>query len=332
MHTQNQSWLFTFILFLIIPVIGLAQSVNPEDSTGLPGDHFSLEGALDLFKKAASPEDFEKRLNTESNYVNNLDLNEDGEIDYIRVIDHRDGDLHAIVLQVPVSAEESQDVAVIEIEKQGPEEAILQIVGDEDLYGESRIVEPFEEEVQRGGRGPSADMKIYRLVVNVWAWPTVRFVYRPSYVVWVSPFRWGYYPNWWRPWRPRPWRAFSVRHVHYRTSYHVVRTHRVVRAHKIYTPRRKSSTIVRTRTTTRVAAQGRNGQVKAAKKTTTTKATVRNGNRRAAASRTTTRTGVRTNRGTATRKTTTTRAAKAGKGGRAVGRKKTTKVRRKKNG
>ena len=79
----------------------------------------SLEAAIELFKKSDSPEDFEKRLNSENNDVNNLDLNEDGEIDYIRVVDNSAGDVHALVLQVAVSEKESQDVAVIEIEKQG---------------------------------------------------------------------------------------------------------------------------------------------------------------------------------------------------------------------
>jgi hypothetical protein len=121
-----------------------AQSEMEADSTGLPGDNFSLEAAIELFKKSDSPEDFEKRLNSEGNDVNNLDLNEDGEIDYIRVVDNMEGDVHALALQVAVSEKESQDVAVIEIEKQGAENAILQIVGDEELYGEQTIAEPFE--------------------------------------------------------------------------------------------------------------------------------------------------------------------------------------------
>ncbi|MBC7777471.1 MAG: hypothetical protein H7246_18710, partial [Phycisphaerae bacterium] len=118
--------LFSYPLF--------AQSNMESDSTGLPGDNFSLEAAIELFKKSNSPEDFEKRLNSENNDVNNLDLNEDGDIDYIRVVDNTEGDVHALVLQVAVSEKESQDVAVIEIEKQGNENAILQIIGDEELY------------------------------------------------------------------------------------------------------------------------------------------------------------------------------------------------------
>ncbi|MBK7871008.1 MAG: hypothetical protein IPJ74_10115 [Saprospiraceae bacterium] len=253
----------------------LAQEVDPADSTGFPGDHFSLEGAIELFKKQNPLEDFEKLLNTEGSNVNNLDLNEDGEIDYIRVVDNMDGDVHAIVLQVPVSASESQDIAVIEIEKQGSEEAILQIIGDEDIYGEQVIVEPFEEEVNTKGKGPTMDDEIARVVVNVWGWPSVRFVYAPGYRVWVSPYRWSYYPTWWRPWRPHPWRTFHVNVRPFHRHHHVVTTHRVVRAHKVYAPRRTSSKVVHTRTT---VVKGKRGNVVGKRTTKTTKVTGKRGN------------------------------------------------------
>jgi len=50
------------------------QAIFPADSTGLPGDTISWKVAPELFKKSASPEEFEKLLNTEGNGVNNLDL------------------------------------------------------------------------------------------------------------------------------------------------------------------------------------------------------------------------------------------------------------------
>lgn len=123
-------------------------------SRGLPGDHFSLQGALAaLSKKASSPEDFEKLRNASDANVNNLDLDEDGDVDYIRVVDNMDGDVHAIVLQVAVSETESQDIAVIEIEKQDGEKAILQIVGDEDIFGEQVIYEPYVRYCAIEGKG-----------------------------------------------------------------------------------------------------------------------------------------------------------------------------------
>lgn len=291
------------LAFLLFATTLRAQDTDSADSTGLPGDHFSLEGALELFKKAASPEDFEKLLNAENNNVNNLDLNEDGETDYIRVVDNMDGDVHAIVLQVPVSETESQDVAVIEIEKQGADQAILQILGDEDIFGKQVIVEPFDEEAKSNGRGgPSAEYEMARVVVNVWLWPSVRYVYRPGYTVWVSPWRWSYYPSFWKPWRPRPWHTFYVGARPYRGYYHPVTVHRVVRAHTVYVPRRTSSKVVHTKTTvikkspgrkTAVATQktttvrGRNGNVQAQRKTTTVKG--KNGNVKAKKSTTTVR-------------------------------------------
>jgi hypothetical protein len=249
-----------------------AQEAAP-DSTGLPGDNFSLEGALELFKKAKSPEDFEKMLNAEDSKVNNLDLNEDGEIDYIRVIDNVAGDVHALVLQVLVSADESQDIAIIEIEKQGDENAILQIVGNEEIYGEQVIAEPFEEEKLKNGKnnGPAVQRAPIRVVVNVWFWPGVRFMYAPAYTVWVSPWRWRVYPTWWRPWRPHPYRRYYAYTHPWRAHCHVVHTHRVVRAHAVYTPHRRTSKVVHTRTTTVVAKRGKNGTTVAKRTTTTTR-------------------------------------------------------------
>lgn len=262
---------WSLLLFIFLSAQTLyAQDTEPADSTGLPGDNFSLEGALDLFKQSDSPEDFEKRLNAPDNDVNNLDLNEDGKVDYVRVMDQMDGEVHAIVLQVPVNGDESQDVAVIELEKTGAESAILQIIGDEDIYGKQVIAEPYEEEVKKNGRnGPSPTLAPVRIVVNVWLWPAVRYVYRPAYVAYVSPWRWGLYPTWWRPFRPHPWRAFHVRVRPHRVHYHVVSTHRVVHAHKIYAPRRTHSTVVHTRTVTHVSKGGKHGGTHVTKTKTT---------------------------------------------------------------
>jgi len=253
-----------------------------QDSTGLPGDNFSLQGALEMFKKANSIEEFEKLINTQDNNVNNLDLNEDGDIDYIRVIGKKEGDVHAFVLQVPISENENQDIAVIELEKTGKETAMLQIVGDEDIYGEQTIVEPADEEESEKGEGADSEYFISKkaaVVVNVWLWPSVRFVYRPGYVVWVSPWRWKVYPGWWRPWRPLTWRVFHPLRWHYHHHFAVVHTHRVVHAHRIYTPVRATSVTVtkrhsanvkhyRTTRSTTIKTNKGNVKVKTTKRTT----------------------------------------------------------------
>ncbi|MDQ3109169.1 MAG: hypothetical protein M3R17_04675 [Bacteroidota bacterium] len=216
-----------------------AKAIEENDSLGLPGDNLDLFGVLELFKQSSSLEDFEKKINDPANEVNDLDLNNDENVDYIRVIDQREGDAHAIILQVPVSATESQDVAAIEIEKTGADAADLQIVGDEELYGADYIVEVKEEtksgaEARWQGFSPVA-------VVNVWLWPSVRFIYAPAYVVWVSPYRWAYYPVYWKPWRPVGWRIHRARVVRYHMHYGYAHHHRMARAHVCYHNHRVAS-------------------------------------------------------------------------------------------
>jgi hypothetical protein len=229
------------LLFVIVTLPAISQTITAADSTGLPGDNFSLEGALELFKKSTSPEEFEKMLNSEESKVNNLDLNGDGETDYINVIDQTKKGSHAFVLQVAVNENEKQDIAVIELEKIGNDKAVAQIVGDEDMYGEQTIVEPTEEVVTNAGTSRQ------EVVVNVWTWPSVRYVYGPGYGVWASPYRWRAYPGWWRPWRPIGYRTFYTYRAPYRNRYVVVSNHRVVRAHRVYAPHRVTSVAVHTR-------------------------------------------------------------------------------------
>lgn len=240
-----------FATLLLIAASSLTLLSQNVDSTGLPGDHFSLSGALDLLKQSDNPEEFEKALNTESNYVNNLDLNADGEIDYIRVIDHMDEDAHAIVLQAIVGENDAQDVAVVEIEKTAENEAVLQIIGDEDIYGEEVLFEPYEEEKGKGGPNPQYGQ--LRVVVNVWLWPSVRYIYRPGYLAWVSPWKWMQYPRWWRPWRVHPLHWLTGVRPKYHIHYHLVNVHRVGRAHRIYTTRRTTSVIVHNRYHNRIS-------------------------------------------------------------------------------
>jgi hypothetical protein len=253
---------FRFLLIVMTIISSMANAQEDADSTGLPGDHFDLYGALEMFKQAKSIEAFEQAINSQDNKVNNIDLNEDGNVDYVRVIDNYDKNTHAFVLQVPVSDKENQDIAVIELEKTGDTTAILQIIGDEDIYGETTIIEAGDDEDngnddmdKKGGRGPSfnADDAPFTIVVNVWAWPSVRYVYAPVYRPWVSPWRWALYPTWYRPWHPLAWHVFHpFRARYHHVGFRTVTTHRVVSAHRVYAPHRVSSVTVKTRHSTKV--------------------------------------------------------------------------------
>jgi hypothetical protein len=255
--------IITTLLVVFGLTTGFAQDDDRPENTG---DNFSLEGALALFKKSNSLEEFEQLLNEENNNVNNLDLNNDGTIDYIVVDDYPEGDNHVIVLSTYLSEKEKQDIATIGIEKTGAENAILQIKGDNDLYAENTIVEPSDaSETINGGKGPDVgEYNTAQLIVNVWLWPSVRFIYGPKYIVWHSPWAWNLYPKWFRPWKPYRYSVFYGRCAPHRMYYHRVPTLRVVAAQRIYTPRRRTSTLViHNRRGTTIIRENRRGNIRA---------------------------------------------------------------------
>ncbi len=234
-------------MLLLCFLTGCYFTASSQDQSSVPGDDFSLEGALELFKKSSSPEEFEKMLNSEDGKVNNLDLNGDNNIDYIKVIDRNEGNVHAFILQAVISENESQDVAVIELEKLANGKAVLQITGDADIYGIETIIEPTEEVRVNAGASTA------RTVVNVWAWPSVQYVYSPYYTVWVSPWAWSVRPIWWRPWRPISYFVYDPWWQPYRPYYSVCYTHRIGYAHQLYRPYRTTSVIVYNRHHTQIA-------------------------------------------------------------------------------
>jgi hypothetical protein len=236
------------IAFLLTGLLGagalMAQEPTAADSTGLPGDDFSLQGALELFKNAKDLESFEKAINDPEKKVNNLDLNGDDQVDYVRVTDVAKCDVHAVVLRVPVNGKESQDVAVIELEKNGDKSVRALIRGDAVLYGDSVLLEPVSEMMkQEKSTGGPAMGEVYPVYVwvNVWGWPCVNWMYGPSYVLWDSPWYWGYYPGWYRPWRPWGWHAWYGYSYHHHGWCQPVYYNEPTQASVIYAPRRSMS-------------------------------------------------------------------------------------------
>ena len=236
---------FKMVVLFFLMVGGtavMAQQYNQD----VPGDDFSLEGALELFKQSASPEEFERKLNSAESRVNNLDLNGDGEIDYIRVIDRNQGNVHAFILQAVLSSTEGQDVAVIELEKLANGKAVLQIIGDEDVYGIETIIEPTQEVRVMAGASTAST------VVNVWSWPSVQYVYSPYYTMWVSPWHWYYRPFWWYSWRPVTYYEYYSYWSPYRRHYSYCNTYRIDYARTIYRPYRTHSPVYYKRHETRI--------------------------------------------------------------------------------
>jgi len=221
-----------FILLFFLGFAVRAQD-NTEEKLNLPGDNLNLYAVMNLFSESETLEGFEKNLNAEDSKINNLDLNGDDKIDYIKVIDYVEGEAHTIVLQVSINEKENQDVAVFTVQKDEKNQVQVQLVGDEELYGKNYIIEPNYDDNSSASVTPNpgynANTKTVEketvvitktTYVEVASWPVVRYIYVPTYVVWRSPWYWGYYPSYWNPWRPYYWDYYYGYHSHYHNHYY----------------------------------------------------------------------------------------------------------------
>lgn len=178
-----------------------SQTENNEKLLGLPGDNLDLYAVLNLFQKSKTIEDFEKSLNQEKTGINNLDLNNDQKVDFIKVETKQDGDDFLFVLQDPISEKETQDVAVISVSKDKEGKISMQIIGDKKLYGKDYIVEPKTKSSPSVtanpayvGDDPVTENVPATQVVVVESAPIVKYVYSPVYVPYYPPYHYAYYP------------------------------------------------------------------------------------------------------------------------------------------
>jgi hypothetical protein len=196
------------ISFFITNTSSYGQTDSATGELGLPGDNLDLYAVLDLFQKSKTIEDFEKSLNDEKTKINNLDLNGDKKVDFIKVETKKDGDDFTFILRDPISKSETQDVAVILVSKDKNKKVSLQIVGDKDLYGKDYIVEPSP----KGNTGVTANPAYTgadpvtvnvpastTTVVVVEQAPIVQYVYSPVYVPYYPPYYYGFYPHYYSP-------------------------------------------------------------------------------------------------------------------------------------
>ena len=195
-----------------------SQSKDQPVSLGLPGDNLDLYAVMEIFQKSKTIEDFEKILNDDKEGTNNLDLNNDEKVDFLKVITNKDGDSYSFVLQAAVSKTENQDVAVIFTSK----DAAMQIVGDEDLYGKNYVIEPKgtgSSTVNPGYSGGETVNLPSTTEVVVQSSPIVQYVYSPAYTPYLSPFYFGFYPPYFRPWVPIMYGVYWSNHYHNHGGY-----------------------------------------------------------------------------------------------------------------
>jgi len=223
----------TKIGFLMIVFIVAIANLNAQDKTetdsellGLPGDNLDLYATLDLFQKSKTIEEFEASLNDEKTGINNLDLNLDGEVDFIKVVTQKEDDDFAFVLQVDVFEKEIQDVAVILVTKDKDEKVTIQMVGDEDLYGKDYAIEPKLDApaVTANPAYSGTDTVVVKsepaTVVVIESEPIVHYVYSPAYVPYYPPYYYGYYPPYYHPYPVISVNIYFGRNRHHHNHYH----------------------------------------------------------------------------------------------------------------
>ena len=203
---------FLFILILgslfMVPYSAMAdETVTVTATSSDISENLDLKTVATLFGQAKDLEQFEALLNNPDSAFSNLDLNGDGEVDYLRVIETADDNRHLVVIQAVLAKDIYQDVASIFVEKDANNQVTVQVIGDEYIYGADYIIEP---------------VYIYQPVIYDWFWG-------PSWVCWHSPYYWGYWPGWWRPyycidpflyWDHCYWHHYHHPICSYRTGHH----------------------------------------------------------------------------------------------------------------
>lgn len=185
-------------------------------------DNLDLQAVASIFGDSRDLEDFERRLNDPNMMISNLDLNQDGRVDYLRVVELAEQNTHVIVLQSVLGPDMFQDVATVEVERDRYNNVTVQVVGDPYIYGTSYIYQP---------------VYVTRPALFGLFWVST---YRPYY----SPWYWDYYPTYYSYWAPcAPYRYHNHVNVYinYRNTYTYVNVRHSSRAMSLYSPRRSNA-------------------------------------------------------------------------------------------
>ncbi len=182
-------------------------------------DNLDLRAVASIFGDSKDLNDFEYRLNDPKAHLSNLDLNEDNQVDYLRVIESIEGNIHLIIIQAVLGQDQYQDVATVELERDTNNTTHIQVVGDDFIYGNNFIYEP---------------MYNFSPIIYNYIWISN---YRPYY----SPWYWGYYPRHYQVWKPYPiiqYRNHIGLHINFNFRYKYVNSRRCQTAYGNYYGRR----------------------------------------------------------------------------------------------
>lgn len=182
-------------------------------------DNLDLRAVASIFGQSANLEDFERRINNPRAQISNLDLNQDGNVDYLRVIEDVNNNSHIVIIQSVLGADIFQDIATVEVQRDFNNQIQVQVVGDHFIYGPNFIYEPIF---------------VSRPVIFNTFWVGN---YRPYF----SQYYWNYYPTYFTFWNPYPVFRYRINvniFINSNNSYHYVANRRCLPAYYNYQSRR----------------------------------------------------------------------------------------------
>jgi len=145
---------------------------------------FDLAALTVLTKEIRSGQELERRLNTKGG-INNLDLDDDGKVDYLQVEEFGQPESGKIGYSVFTEPEinQRQEVAEVTVE-QNKDNAEIQVIGNPEIYGDDQVFNDFAP-IKREGTPPAAQGAAPYPVYSSYFMP------RP---LWMSPYGYGMHP------------------------------------------------------------------------------------------------------------------------------------------
>jgi hypothetical protein len=187
------------VLFIATISCTAQRTITVEATNNDISNNLDLQAVASTFGESSDLQDFERRLNDYDSQISNLDLNNDGEVDYLRVIENMENNVHMVVIQAVLDRDVYQDVATIVVEKRDNRRTMVQVIGDPYLYGDDYVIEP-----------------VYVYTPSIFS-----FFWGYNYHSWYSPYYYGYYPQYYRYRHP-----FEVNFYLSHINSHINRDHR----------------------------------------------------------------------------------------------------------
>lgn len=153
-------------------------SPQPQDVYVTPvatnlGDNLDLQALGELVKTAQNAQDLENKLNTAGS-INNLDLDGDGQVDYIKVTEYGSGTTKGFSFTVDLAGGQSQEIATVEVQQGQNNQASLNINGNQNIYGNNNN--------SYASNYSMSDLLIMHYLFS-------------NHGYYVSPYHYGYYPS-----------------------------------------------------------------------------------------------------------------------------------------